>query len=110
MLSGCTTSATDAGPSSTPIDEFAWQQELLQEHADELWNRVEREFPDATRPEAEFIEWSTMAGSGGTDRLIDCLNEESMSPPEENTLAVYLCMVQYPEKPEFPTQEADPKP
>ncbi|TQO20232.1 hypothetical protein FB472_1852 [Rhodoglobus vestalii] len=84
MLSGCTTSATDAGPSSTPIDEFAWQQELLQEHADELWNRVEREFPDATRPEAEFIEWSTMA--------------------------VYVCMVQYPEKPEFPTREADPKP
>jgi len=109
-LSGCTASATVIEPRNTPSALVQWRQLALQERADELWVRVHREFPDASRPDAEFIEWSTMAGSGGMDRLINCLNESSMSPAEENTVAGYVCRVQYPEKPDYPTDEADPKP
>jgi hypothetical protein len=109
-LSGCTASITTAEPTSAPSASSDWQQVALQEHSDEVWNRVLRQFPDAARPQAEFIEWSTQAGTGGMDRLIDCLNETSQSSPEESEVAHYVCFVQYPQKPEYSTDDADPKP
>jgi len=109
-LSGCTASITTAEPTSTPSASSDWQQVALQEDSDEAWNRVLRQFPDAARPEAEFIEWSTQADTGGQDRLIHCLNETSQSPPEESEVAHYVCWVQYPVKPEYSTDDADPKP
>ncbi|MBH0082312.1 hypothetical protein [Salinibacterium sp. SWN167] len=87
-LSACRAHEPNAAPnpgaaSSTPTDEFDWQQEQLQEKADELWNAVERQFPDAVRPEAKFVEWSTAPALGGSEQLRDCLNETSSSesPP-----------------------------
>ncbi|MGZ0214265.1 MAG: hypothetical protein ACKVI4_17435, partial [Actinomycetales bacterium] len=81
-LSACSATAPDAAPSvvapsNTQTDEFAWQQEQLQEKANELWNTVERQFPDAVRPKAEFVEWSTDPALGGSEQLRDCLNETS---------------------------------
>jgi hypothetical protein len=110
VLSGCAASAPITGPTSTPSASSDWQHVALQEHADEVWDRVLRQFPDAVRPEAEFVGWSTQGSSEGTDRLIDCLNETSQSPPEESEVAHYVCFVQYPVKPEYSTDDADPKP
>ncbi|MGV8852453.1 MAG: hypothetical protein ACOH1M_07800 [Rhodoglobus sp.] len=109
-LSGCTAPTSAPEPSSSPTDQFAWQQELLQEQADEVWDRIERQFPDAERPEAEFVEWITAPASGGSEKLRDCLNETSQSPPEESEVAHYVCFVQYPVRPEYPTEDANPKP
>lgn len=117
VLSACSTTAPDVAPSvvapsSTPTDEFAWQQEQLQEKADELWNAVARQFPDAVRPEAELVEWSTAPALGGSEQLRDCLNETSAAEfsAEEREVAHYVCFVQYPVKPESSTDDADPKP
>ncbi|GHD80907.1 hypothetical protein GCM10007394_13140 [Salinibacterium amurskyense] len=116
-LSACSTTAPDAAPagdvpSSTPTDDLAWQQEQLQEKADELWNTVERQFPDVARPEAEFIDWSTAPALGGSEELRGCLNETSASEfsIEEREVAHYVCFVQYPVKPEYSTDDADTKP
>ncbi|MGV8912140.1 MAG: hypothetical protein ACOH14_05925 [Rhodoglobus sp.] len=73
--------------------------------ADAQWDRVIREFPDATRPDAEFIEWSSIDPSIGTDRLIECLNEFASSAPEVAAVGHYVCFVQFPEKKVYPTQE-----
>ncbi|MGJ8720613.1 MAG: hypothetical protein ACSHW9_02095 [Salinibacterium amurskyense] len=116
-LSACSTTAPDAAPapdapSSTPADDLPWQQEQLQEKADELWNAVERQFPDAVKPEAEFVEWSTAPARGGSEQLRDCLNETSAAEfsAEEREVAHYVCFVQYPVKPEYSTDDADTKP
>jgi hypothetical protein len=109
-LSGCTAPTTTAEPTSTPSASSDWQQVALQENADELWDKVLRQFPDASRPDVEFVEWSIQNNTGGMDRLIDCLNESSQSPEEENTMAGYACRVQFPVRSEFPTNEADLKP
>ncbi|WP_197137045.1 hypothetical protein [Salinibacterium sp. NK8237] len=116
-LSACSPAAPDGppnavAPSSTPTDEFAWQQEQLQEMADELWNAVERQFPDAVRPGTELVEWSTAPALGGSEQLRDCLNETSAAEfsAEEREVAHYVCFVQYPVKPEYSTDDADTKP
>ncbi|QAV70442.1 hypothetical protein ESZ53_08310 [Salinibacterium sp. UTAS2018] len=116
-LSACSAAEPDVAlnavpPSRSPTNEFDWQQQQLQDKADELWNAVERQFPDAVRPEAKFVEWSTAPALGGSEQLRDCLNETSSSEfsTEEREVGHYVCFVQYPVEPEDSTEDADTTP
>lgn len=103
LLSGCSAFIAEPTPTTTLAEPTI--PSTADAAADAQWDTVIREFPDATRPDAEFIEWSSIDPSIGTDRLIECLNEFSSSAPEVAAVGHYVCFVQFPEKNVYPTQE-----